>query len=88
MTWKVEFDDRARRELRRLDHSVQRQILRYLRKRIASDDDPRRFGRALRHDLQGFWRYRLGDCRIICEIQDEQVLILVVRVSHRRRAYR
>ena len=58
LIWKVEWDDRARRELRRLDRSVQRTILRYISDRIRTPEDPRRFGRALHHSLGGLWRYR------------------------------
>jgi mRNA interferase RelE/StbE len=87
LTWKVEWDDRARRELRRLDHPVQQQILRYFRKRIATDKDPRRFGRRLRHELQGLWRYRIGDYRVMCQIQDTHLVVLVVAVNHRRSVY-
>ncbi len=88
MTWTVEWDDRARRELRRLDHPVQKAILRYLRERIASDEDPRRFGKGLSHDLQELWRYRVGDHRVICQIEDNHLVVLVVRVAHRRLVYR
>ncbi|MCG7879849.1 MAG: type II toxin-antitoxin system RelE/ParE family toxin [Candidatus Thiodiazotropha endolucinida] len=69
MTWNVEWDDRARRELHQLDRQVQRTILRYFSERIATDDDPRRFGRPLRHELQGLWRYRIGDYRAVCQIE-------------------
>ena len=61
MTWKVEWDDRARRELRALDDNVQARILRYLRERIASSENPRRFGRSLTGDEAELWRYRVGD---------------------------
>lgn len=87
MTWTVEIDDRARRELRKLDASVQREVLRYLRERIATGEDPRRFGKALVGDLGGLWRYRVGDCRIVCRIVDAQVVVLVVRIAHRSTVY-
>ena len=88
MTWKVEWDERARRELRELDRRVQRVILRFLRERIAPPDDPRRFGKSLRHELKGLWRYRLGDYRIVCRIEDEQITVVVLAVGHRKRIYR
>jgi mRNA interferase RelE/StbE len=87
LIWAVEFDDRARRELRKLDPSVQRDVLRYLRERIATEDDPRRFGKALVGDLGGLWRYRVGDCRIICRIEGNRLVVLVVRVAHRSTIY-
>jgi mRNA interferase RelE/StbE len=65
LTWRVEWDDRARRELRRVDPRVQRSILRYFSERIATCEDPRRLGKPLRHELKGLWRYRIGDYRAI-----------------------
>ena len=88
MTWSVEWDDRAQRELRQLDRQVQRTILRYFSERIATDDDPRRFGKSLRHELQGLWRYRIGDYRAICQIENDQLVVLVLAVNHRRQVYR
>lgn len=87
MTWQVEWDDRARRELRRLDASIQRQILRYLRERIVSEASPRRFGKALTGDWIGLWRYRVGDYRLVCKIEDDQLVVLVLAVGHRREIY-
>jgi mRNA interferase RelE/StbE len=85
----VEFDDRARRELRKLNVNIQKSILRYLRERIATQEDPRRFGKALRRNLAGLWRYRVEDyraedCRIVCRIEDERVVVLVLQVGNRR----
>ena len=87
MAWKVEFDDSARRAFRKLNPSIQDQILRYLRQRIATNDDPRRFGKALSGDKAGLWRYRVGDCRVICDIQDGALRVLVVQVGNRRDVY-
>lgn len=87
MTWRVEWDDRARRELRGLDHPVQRTILRYFSERIATGEDPRRFGKPLRHGLQGLWRYRIGDYRALCHIEEERLVVLVLAVGHRRQIY-
>ena len=88
MTWKVESDDRARRELRALDENVQARILRYLRERIATGEDPRRFDRSLRSDKAGLWRYRVGDYRLICDINDGDEVILVLRGAHPSGVYR
>jgi mRNA interferase RelE/StbE len=85
--WRVEFDRDAARDLRKLDVQAQRQILRYLRERIATDEDPRRFGHALARDLKGLWRYRVGDFRIVASIEDERFVVLVVAVGHRREVY-
>jgi mRNA interferase RelE/StbE len=83
----VEFDRDAARDLRKLDVPGQRRILRYLRERIATDEDPRRFGHALTGDLKGLWRYRVGDYRIVASIADERFVVLVVTVGHRREVY-
>ena len=85
--WTVEFDDRARRELRKHDARSQQTILSYLRERIAGDADPRRFGKPLRRNLAGLWRYRVEDYRLICRIENERVVVLVLQVGHRRDVY-
>jgi mRNA interferase RelE/StbE len=87
MIWKVEFDNRARKELRKLDNQAPQHVLKWIRETLATDDDPRRTGKALKGRMKGLWRYRVGTYRIICQIQDECVLILVVRVGHRGDVY-
>ena len=87
MIWAVEWDDRARKELRKLDFSLQRDILKYFRERIAVQADPRRFGKPLSYDKHGLWRYRVQNARIICQIEDDQLLVLVVRVGNRKEVY-
>jgi len=85
--WAVKFDERSAKELRKLDRKVQTLILRYLSERITTSEDPRRFGKALSHDKTGLWRYRVGDYRIVCEIRDGELLVLVIAVGHRREVY-
>jgi mRNA interferase RelE/StbE len=85
--WTVEFDERARRELRKLDAQVQQAILHYLRERIAVAADPRRFGKPLRRNLAGLWRYRVEDYRLICRIEDARVVVLVLQVGYRSDVY-
>lgn len=80
--WSVEFDDAAAKELRKLDRQAQQEILRYLRERIATEEDPRRFGKPLARELAGLWRYRVRDYRVICNIEDDKLVVLVVRVAH------
>jgi mRNA interferase RelE/StbE len=87
LTWNVEWDERARKELRRLDPSAQREILRYLRERVDGADDPRRYGRALRGARHGLWRYRIGAYRLICKIEDDRLVVLVLAVGHRKDIY-
>jgi mRNA interferase RelE/StbE len=93
LTWTVEWSDKARRELRKLrelrelDNTTQQRILRFFRERIMVDEDPRRFGKSLRHELQGLWRYRIGNYRAVCQIQDGHLIVLVLAVDHRRNIY-
>ena len=87
MTWTIEFDDAARKELRKLDRQAQQDILRYLRERIATNEDPRRFGKALSHELTGLWRYRIQNYRVICNIEDQKLIVLVIRIGHRKDIY-
>lgn len=88
MAWTVELDARAAKELRALDRPVQARIVRFLRERVAGGDDPRRLGRALKGQSVPLWRYRVGSYRLVCSIEDERLIVLVVRVSHRRKVYR
>jgi mRNA interferase RelE/StbE len=86
--WRVEFDRAAARELRKLGVEAERRVLAYLRTRIAGSNYPRRLGQPLTGDRQGFWRYRVGDYRIVAAIEDDRFVVLVVTVGHRREVYR
>jgi len=89
MAWRIEFSQAAERELGKLDRQIARRILKVLHGRIAPADDPRFFGEALKGSTLGeFWKYRVGDYRLICLIEDQVLRILVVRVGHRREVYR
>jgi mRNA interferase RelE/StbE len=89
MAWKVELDPAAERELGKLDPQVARRILAFLYGRVADLDDPRSIGEALKGSRLGeFWKYRVGDCRIISSIEDGALRILVVRIANRREVYR
>lgn len=85
--WKVEYDEKAAQELGKLDREVAKRIKKYLDTRIATDEDPRRFGKPLAENLSGLWKYRVGDYRVIADIRDKLVVVLVVRIGHRRRVY-
>ena len=87
MIWIVEFDDAATKELRNLDKQAQGEILRYFRERIATDEDPRRFGKPLSRELAGLWRYRVRNYRMICNIEDDKLVVLVLRIGHRKDIY-
>ncbi len=89
MAWKVELSSEAVRELDKLDSQPARRILKFLHERVANLDDPRTIGQALRGSRLGeFWKYRVEDYRLICRIVDAQLLVLVLRVGHRREIYR
>ena len=89
MVWKVEFDPAADRELDKLDPQFARRILAFLHGRLAVLDDPRSIGEALKGSrLGGYWKYRVGDCRVIANIEDGALRILVVRIGNRREVYR
>lgn len=89
MTWKVELHDDARRELRKLDRQAVRRVLRFLDERVAGSSDPRAIGEVLKGNRLGeLWRYRVGDHRVIADIQDGLVIVLVLHVGHRSQVYR
>ena len=87
MAWRIEITETAKKQLAKLDQQAQKDILRYLRKKIGNDEDPRRYGAALRRELTGRWKYRVGSYRIICDIQDAKVLVLVLMIGHRSKVY-
>lgn len=89
MAWKIELSAQADRELGKLDPQQRKRLLKFLRDRLASLDNPRSIGQALHgSELGEFWKYRVGDYRLICKIEDQRLLILVLRVGHRREIYR
>lgn len=87
MAWTIEYDPRAIDDLNRLSREIRREIVRYLDTRVAAAGNPRVFGKALRHDLGGLWRYRVRDYRIVCQLRDETLVVLVVAAKHRRDVY-
>ncbi len=89
MAWKVELSSLAQKNLDQLDPQVARRILSFLHERVSPLDDPRSIGEALKGSRLGdFWKYRVGDYRVIAEINDQGLRILVVRVGNRREVYR
>ena len=89
MAWRIELSDSATKQLRKLDPQVAKRILTYLRDRIAPLEDPRSIGEALRGKALGdFWKYRVGDWRIIADIEDGVMRITVIRLGNRREVYR
>jgi mRNA interferase RelE/StbE len=88
VSWDYSFNEPALKQLKKLGRQAQLEILHYLDERIAGEEDPRRFGKGLKADLSGLWRYRVGDYRILCQIQEQKLLVLVVSMGHRREVYR
>lgn len=89
MAWAVEFDPDAIKDLKRLDRQVQERIVAFLKGRVAPLENPRSIGEALAGDKLGqYWKYRVGDWRIICDIQDRRIVVRVLRVGNRREVYR
>ncbi len=88
MVWQIKFDDSAKKDLARLDKQIARRITAFMRERIAPLDNPRVIGEALKgSELGEFWKYRVGDFRIIASIEDSAVRILVVKIGNRREVY-
>jgi mRNA interferase RelE/StbE len=89
MAWRISFDPTAEKELDRLDRLVSKRIIGFLVDRVAKDANPRDIGEALKGaKLGNLWKYRVGDYRIIVDIQDRELCILVVRIGNRREVYR
>jgi len=89
LAWAVEFDPDAVKDLKKFDKQVQKRILEFLRLRLAAMDNPRDLGEALAGATLGnYWKYRVGDWRIICDIQDKRIVVRVLRVGNRREVYR
>lgn len=89
MAWKIEFHRAAEKELEKLGAEQARRIIRFLHERVSMLDDARSIGEALKgSELGNFWKYRVGDYRIIAEIEDHAVRILIVRIGNRRNVYR
>lgn len=88
MAWRIEVANGVEKQLAKLGHNERRRIIRFLADRIAGSNDPRSTGAALAGDLSGLWRYRVGDYRVICDIRNNELVVLVVEVGHRREVYR
>ncbi len=85
--WRVELDEAAQRDLRKLGPSAARQIVSYLREKLTKPESPRRFGKPLSGKLHGLWRWRTGDHRIIGRIEDRVLVVFVIRIGHRKDVY-
>jgi len=87
-TWRIEFTRTAEKQIAKLDRPAQKAIQRFLRERLLPAENPRQQGKPLHGEKRSLWRYRVGDYRLICDIQDEKVIVLVLEVGHRQDVYR
>jgi len=88
MAWKIEFEPAAQKELEKLDRPVARRIMKFLYQRVRKLDDPRAIGERLQGTLSEFWKYRVGDYRLICSLEDDRLVVLILRIGHRREVYK
>ena len=87
MKYKILFTDKAKKQLKKLDKHISALIIGWLEKNIENTENPRVHGKGLVENKSGQWRYRIGDYRVICEIQDENVIVLVLEIGHRKEIY-
>lgn len=88
MAWTIEIARTAEKQIKKLDRVAQGLIVRFLRERLKPAENPRQWGKPLHGEKRGLWRYRVGDYRLICDIQDESITVLVLEVGHRKDVYR
>jgi mRNA interferase RelE/StbE len=88
LAWKIRITRTAEKQITKLHKQAQQAIVRFLRERLAGVDNPRQRGKPLQGEKRGLWRYRVGDYRLICDLQDEIITVLVLQVGHRKDVYR
>ena len=88
MTWRIEITRTAEKQIAKLDRVTQKSIQRFLRERLVPAEDPRQWGKPLHGEKPGLWRYRVGDYRLICDIQDEKITVMILEIGHRKGVYR
>jgi mRNA interferase RelE/StbE len=88
LAWQIEISRTAEKQIEKLDRKPQLAILRFLREKLADTENPRQWGKPLRGDKAGLWRYRVADYRLICELQDKLIRVIVLYVGHRKDVYR
>ena len=87
MVWEIKWTENALKNMKQIDFPVQKKIVKFLKERIAKLENPRVFGKPLSYDKFGLWRYRIENFRIICRINDDALVVLVVQVGHRKEIY-
>ncbi len=88
MIYNVEFTSRFEKEFKKLDRYTQRMLKAWIEKNLVACDNPRQYGKGLTANRSGQWRYRIGDYRLICQIEDDKLVILALSVGHRRDVYK
>jgi mRNA interferase RelE/StbE len=88
LVWTVDYTATAKAQLGKLDRQTAKRILDFMDQRVVAAPDPRRIGKALTGPLGGLWRYRVGDCRVICDLQDGNLRVLVLQIGNRNQIYR
>ena len=88
MKYKVDYDKKADKQLGKMDKSESSMIYDWIDEHLEGCENPRAYGKPLKGNRKGYWRYRVGDYRIIADIQDNKILILVTEVGHRREIYK
>jgi len=88
MSWTIRFNPKALAELSGLDRQIQKRILKFFTERLRLHNNPRQLGAALTGELVGLWKYRIGDYRTICQINDKEITVLVLKVGHRKDVYK
>ena len=87
MKYKLMYSEKAQKQLNRLDYSIKSKILKYIDQNLFNTNNPKKFGKALRYNLKGFWRYRVENYRIIAKIEEDKLVILIVQVDKRDKIY-
>ena len=87
-SWRIEIASTAEKQIAKLGRPAQKAIQRFLRERLLPAENPRQWGKPLHGEKRSLWRYRVGDYRLICDIQNERVVVLVLEVGHRKNIYR
>jgi mRNA interferase RelE/StbE len=88
LAWTIEYAETAKKQLRKLGKVTARRIIDFMDERVAPSDDPRKLGKALKGSLGDLWRYRVGDYRVLCDIQDRVLTVLVLQIGNRPEVYR
>ena len=88
MAWTLEITRTAEKQITRLHRPAQQAIVNFLRERLSATENPRQWGRPLQGEKRGLWRYRVGDYRLVCDIKDTQITVMVLQVGHRKDVYR